>query len=107
MLFRTILFPCLAVGGLAFAASEPSLAQTNRSFPACPSQQGVDQVVGSQGRFVPPDCRQLTITRVQSGTTELCVLNFEPSGDPGFLDQLRRAAVPTQWWVSCENLARR
>ncbi len=61
----------------------------------------------AQGRFVPPDCRQLTITRVQSGTTELCVLNFEPSGDPGFLDQLRRAAVPTQWWVSCENLARR
>src|SRR5688572_4562745 len=106
MLFRS-LFLCAALGGLPFAAAWPSLAQTDRSFPACPSQQGVEQVVGSQGRFVPSDCRQLTITRVQSGTTELCVLNFEPGGDPGFLDKLRSAAVPTQWWVSCENLARR
>jgi hypothetical protein len=84
MLFRPTLFAYVAFG-LAFAAAGSSLAQTDRSFPACPSQQGVEQVVGSQGRFVPSDCRQLTITRVQSGTAELCVLNFEPGGDPGFL----------------------
>jgi hypothetical protein len=106
MLFRPSLFS-LAFFGLGFSAAGPSFAQTERAFPACPSQQGVEQVVGSQGRFVPSDCRQLTITRVQSGTTELCVLNFEPGGDPGFLDKLRSAAVPTQWWVSCDNLARR
>jgi hypothetical protein len=85
----------------------PSLAQTDRSFPACPSQQTLEQVVGSQGRFAPADCRQLTITMVRSGTTELCVLNFEAGADPGFLERLRSAAVPSQWWVSCDNLTRR
>ena len=88
-------------------AASPALAQTDRSFPACPSQQTLEQVTGSQARFVPEDCRQLTITRVQSGAAELCVLNFGTDGDPGFLEQMKRAAVPHQWWVACENLSRR
>lgn len=93
---------------IALSGAGPCLAQTAaRSFAACPSEQGAEQVVGSQGRFVPGDCRQLTITRVQSGAMQLCVLDFEPGGDAGLLDQLRRAAVPTQWWVACDNLARR
>ena len=92
---------------VAAAAVRPAFAEADRSFPACPTQQEIEQVIGSQGRFVPSDCRQLTITRIQSGTTEVCVLNFEPGGDPGFLDRLRQAAVPTQWWVPCDNLTRR
>jgi hypothetical protein len=56
MLFRPGLIS-LAVLGLALSVAGPSAAQTDRSFPACPSQQGVEQVVGSQGGFVPKDCR--------------------------------------------------
>ncbi len=87
--------------------ASPAVGQTDRSFPACPSQQTLEQVVGSQGRFVPDDCRKLTITPVQSGANQLCVLDFARDSDPGFLEQLKRAAVPHQWWVSCENLSQR
>jgi hypothetical protein len=89
------------------ATAAPTASQTDRSFTACPTQQKLEQVTGSDGKFVPDDCRKLTVTRVRSGAAELCVLDFETSGDKSFIDQLRSAAVPTQWWVSCENLSRR
>jgi hypothetical protein len=103
---RFVLLPTFIAASLLAAASVP-LAQTDRSFPACPTQQKLEQVTGSEGKFVPEDCRKLTVTRVRSGTSELCVLDFETSGDKTFIDRLRSAAVPTQWWVSCENLSRR
>ena len=96
-----------AVIAIAFAVATPAIAQGERSFTACPSQQKMEQVVGSQNRFNPEDCRKLTITRVQSGATELCVLDFAREADAGFLDQLKRAAVPQQWWVACDDLSRR
>jgi hypothetical protein len=92
---------------LIIASTGSTLGQTDRSFPACPSQRKLEQVIGSKGQFVPGDCRKLTVTRVQSGSTETCVLDFESSGDPSFIDRLRSAAVPTQWWVSCDDLSRR
>ena len=102
MLFRT--FTAAAV--LILVATSASVAQTDRSFPACPSQDQMQQVIGSGGKYVPEDCRRLTVTRIRSGTTDFCLLDFETSGDPGFLDKLRSAAVPTKWWVACENLGR-
>jgi hypothetical protein len=91
----------------ALVAASSAVAQGDRSFTACPSQHKLEQVVGSQNRFTPDDCRRLTITRVQSGKTELCVLDFGRDADAGFLDQLKRAAVPQQWWVTCDDLSRR
>ena len=95
------------LAALAFAAATSAVAQGDRSFTACPSQQKIEQVTGSQNRYVAEDCRKLTITRVQSGATELCVMDFGRDADAGFLDQLKRAAVPHQWWVSCDDLSRR
>ena len=102
MLFR----PFAAAAALMCAGVGASLAQTDRSFPACPSQDKMQQVLGSNGKYVPDDCRKLTVTRIRSGNTDFCLLDFETFGDPGFLDKLRSAAVPTQWWVACENLGR-
>jgi hypothetical protein len=92
---------------LLLVATGPATSQEDRSFPACPSQQELQQVTGSKGRFVPEDCRKLTVTRIRAEGGEVCVLDFETSGDPTFIDRLRSAAVPTQWWVSCDDLARR
>ncbi len=89
------------------ASAAPAFAQAERSFTVCPTQQEMEQVVGSQNRFAPDDCRKLTITRVRSGSAELCVLDFGRSGDAGFIDKLKRAAVPQQWWVVCDDLSRR
>jgi len=93
---------------LAFivAVASPAVAQTDRSFPACPTQQQVEQAIGSKEQFVPDECRKLTVTRIQSGSTDVCVLDFEKSGDRTFIDRLRSAAVPTQWWVACNELLR-
>jgi hypothetical protein len=98
--------PVLALAG-ALACAASAVAEEKRAFAACPSQQQLEQVMGSNGQFVPGDCRELTITRIQTGSREVCVLDFESSGDANFLDRLRSAAVPTQWWVACENLTRR
>jgi hypothetical protein len=97
------------IAAIAFAAAITSTAsaQTDRSFQACPSQQTLQQVIGSENRFIPDDCPKLTITRIKTNGTEVCVLDFGRDGDPGFLDQLKRAAIPQQWWVSCSDLDRR
>lgn len=95
----------LAMLVLALTGLSAAHAQGDRSFPACPSQQELEQVIGSDGKFTPEACRDLTVTKVKSGKAEICVLDFEPGGDPGFVERLRSAAVPTQWWVSCQNLS--
>ena len=82
-------------------------AQEQKAFPACPSQQELEQSLGSNGRFVPDKCRQLSITKVQSARGDVCVLNFESGKDPGILDRLADATIPTQWWVACESLQAR
>jgi hypothetical protein len=90
-------------------ATALSVAFTSQAaaFPACPTQQQLEQVRGSDGKYIPDDCRELSIVRVTAGGKELCVLDFENRGDPTFLDRLRNAAVSTKWWVACENLSKR
>ena len=92
---------------ILLASACPAFAQDERSFIVCPTQQELEQVVGSQNRFTPDDCRRMTITRVRSGAAELCVLDFARNGDAGLLDKLRQAAAPQQWWVACDELSRR
>jgi hypothetical protein len=84
-------------------AVTPGLAQAQSSFPACPSQQKIEQVVGSKGQFVPDECRHLKITRVRSGGTELCILDFRSGTNPGILDNIADATLPTQWWIACDD----
>lgn len=70
---------------------------------ACPSQAKMEQVIQSQGKFLPDDCRMLTVTRLDSPTGPLCVLDL--SGDnAGILGTLRDAVARTQWWVPCASL---
>jgi hypothetical protein len=79
------------------------LANAQESMIVCPSQQELEQVLQSDESFIPDDCRELTITRVDSPAGSLCVMDFR-ARDPGMLDQLTEAAVTTQWWVSCDDL---
>jgi hypothetical protein len=93
----------LALLALPLAVASPAVAQT--SFPACPSQQDLEQVIGSDGELLPDGCRMLTVTPVESPSGELCMIEFE-APDPGVLDTLADAAVPTRWWVECADLER-
>ena len=97
----------IATGTLLILGAGLAEAQTDRTFPACPSQQELEQTLGSGGRFIPESCRRLSITTVQTGKGDVCVLDFGSGKDPGILDRLADATVPTQWWVACDNLKAR
>jgi hypothetical protein len=88
---------------LAASASSPAFAQL--SFPACESQQEIEQVIQSQGELMPEGCRTVTITAVDTPAGELCVLVFEQE-DPGVVGAITQAAVPTQWWVAGADIER-
>ena len=93
------------IAALVVMTLSPAFAQDDRSFPACETQQQIEQFLGSNGQYVPSDCRKLTITKIQSAGKDVCVLDFETAGDRTFLDRLRNAAVPTKWWVECTRLS--
>lgn len=78
-------------------------AHAQQSIIVCPSQQELEQVLQSDTEFVPEDCHELTIARVESAAGVLCVMDFQ-SRDPGMIDQLTEAAITTQWWVRCDDL---
>ncbi|MEX2629191.1 MAG: hypothetical protein WD341_04570 [Tistlia sp.] len=84
---------------LAFAGT----ASAQESFPACQTQQALEQVMASDGSLMPDDCRELTVTEVRSDSGRLCVIDFAGAGE-GVLQQLRDAALPEQWWVRCDRL---
>jgi hypothetical protein len=90
---------------VAFAGAASAQTATPQSFPACESQQELEQVLASDGQFMPDGCRQLSVTSLESDYGPLCVIDFEAAADPGLLDRLADAALPTQWWVLCENLS--
>ena len=97
----------LAAGTLLAMSAAIAEAQNEKTSTACPSQQELEQTLGSSGRFVPDTCRQLAITTVQTGKGDVCVLDFRAGKDPGILDRLADATVPTQWWVACDSLKAR
>lgn len=109
MLFGAFLFAPLW-GAQAIAQDAPGAAATQPAGDAgmvvCPSQQDLEQVLGSDGKFRPDGCRRLTITPVRSQNRELCVLRFRASGEQGLLDQLRDVAARSEWWTVCADLRR-
>lgn len=72
-------------------------------FKVCPSQEKVEQILQSNGSFVPDDCRTVTVTRVESPAGPICVLD-SGKDNPGVLGTIRDAITTTQWWTACANL---
>ena len=105
-----IRFATFAVASAAFAASAftPAMAQDAaapgpQSFPACQSQQDLEQILNSDGQLMPDGCRNISVTPVRSENGTLCVVDFSEAGQ-GVLEGLRDAAMPDQWWVQCDRL---
>ena len=94
--------PATAALALSVAVAAPATAQ--EAFPARQSQQSLEQIIASDGRLMPDDCRRLTVTAVRGDRGRLCVIDFSQAGG-GVLDRLREAALPAQWWVRCDRLA--
>ncbi|CAN5610106.1 hypothetical protein BH23PSE1_BH23PSE1_00930 [soil metagenome] len=96
--------PILASGAvLAVVLGVGAGAAAQDGFPACQSQQSIEQIIASGGELMPDDCQQLTVTAITSDHGPLCVIDFSGAG-AGILDTLRAAALPEQWWVRCESL---
>ncbi|MCT8269019.1 MULTISPECIES: hypothetical protein [Afifella] len=87
---------------IALTAAAPAAAQER--FPACQSQQSLQQIIGSNGELMPSDCRNLTITRLKSDSGSLCLIDFSNAGG-GVVQALRDAAMPEKWWVRCDQLS--
>ncbi|ESR22510.1 hypothetical protein [Lutibaculum baratangense] len=92
-----------ATAALLLVAIGTGHASAQEAFPACQSQQELEQVIGSDGQFMPDGCRNLTITAVETDGARLCVIDFATAGE-GVLNTLRDAALPEQWWVRCDRL---
>lgn len=84
-----------------FLAPLPAQAQSTMS--ACETEQDLQQILNSNGSYMPDNCRPLTISVVRSDNGPLCVIDFS-GGDDNFLQQLKDAAVPQKWWVKCSDL---
>ncbi|MCF1504811.1 hypothetical protein [Afifella sp. H1R] len=87
---------------ITLAIAAPAAAQER--FPACQSQQSLQQIIGSNGELMPSDCRNLTITRLESDSGSLCLIDFSNAGG-GVVQALRDAAMPEKWWVRCDQLS--
>jgi hypothetical protein len=94
----------IALALVAFTGAASAQTAPPQSFPVCESQQELEQVLASDGQFMPDGCRTLSVTSLQSEYGPICVIDFEAAADPGLLDRLTDATMPTQWWVLCENL---
>jgi hypothetical protein len=98
-MLRTVVIPL----ALTVSATAPALAQV--SFPACESQQEIEQIIQSQGELMPDGCRTITIIPVDSPAGQLCVIDIGED-DPGVIGEIAEAAVPTDWWVACADIER-
>lgn len=96
----------LGAATLALCAVSPSVAQTAATIDddpiACPSQQELEQAVGSAGEIRPDECTTIEISKLSSDGMDLCLIDF--GIDEGFLGRLRDVAMPSQWWVRCDDL---
>lgn len=83
--------------------SPVSVAAQDAADPvACPSQQDLEQLMSSNGDIRPEDCTVIDVSKLSSDGQELCLIDF--GVDEGFLGRLREVAMPSQWWVRCDDL---
>lgn len=78
-------------------------ANAREAIVACQSQQELEQLISSDGRILPDGCRNISITPLDSGGEQLCLIDFS-AGDEGIVSQLREVAVNEAWWVRCGDL---
>ncbi len=74
----------------------PAAAQT--TLVACDTQQRLEQVISSEGQFMPEGCRDVTATRIESQVGEICVIRFPTEGITG-------AITGNEWWIRCDDLS--
>lgn len=90
--------PLLVVLGVL---AMPAAAQ--ETLTGCQSQRSLEQVISSDSKLMPDDCRVLKVTPVDTDRGRLCVVDLSSSQD-GVLQQLRDVAAAQQWWVRCDAL---
>jgi hypothetical protein len=97
----------LLLAGLAMApgfAPEMAQAQSQTAqLPLCPSEDKAAQIVQSRGGYMPEDCRMATITRFDTPSGPICLLDFGQDRG-GIFGELRNAVTTTKWWTACPNL---
>ncbi|MDZ5697549.1 hypothetical protein [Chelativorans sp. M5D2P16] len=94
---RSILF------GIVALAMTSAAAVAQGSIPACPEQQQLEQVLGSNGDIMPEGCRNVNISVLESDGDRLCMVDLSGSGE-GVVEQLREAAVDQRWWMRCQDV---
>lgn len=94
---------CSAALSAPVLAQEQSPDMAPDAIVACPSQQELEQVIGSSGEVRSEECTTIDVSHLTGAGSELCLIDF--GLDQGFLGRLRDAAFPTQWWVRCDQLA--
>jgi hypothetical protein len=98
--------PLLAAGLFLLAGLAPGavLAQSQvAQLPLCPSEDKAAQILQSRGAYLPEGCRKATITRFDSPSGPICLLDFGQDGG-GIFGELKGAVVTTKWWTACPNL---
>lgn len=93
----------IPIAALVIFVAVPDSVTAASTLRACQSQQSLQQIIDSKGSLKPEDCRELTVTPVDTGNERLCVLSFSSAGSD-ILQKLRDAALPDQWWVRCDSL---
>lgn len=107
---RTLHFPGLRTGiaaaTLAFAMSVmvPQQSAAEEAFVICDEQRALEQVLASNGDFMPDNCRMLRLSTLDTDQGRLCVAEFDETEDPGLVDRLTEAALPDTWWMRCADL---
>lgn len=98
-------FSRMFAAGLLLGAACPLAARAANpvQIEVCPSQQKAEQFAGSQGKFTPDGCRIFTVTRVESQSGAMCVMDLNPDKQ-GVLASIVDATMPTQWWTACTNI---
>jgi hypothetical protein len=98
--------PILAAGLSLLAGFAPGMARAQSQverLPLCPSEDKAAQIVQSRGGYMPEDCRVATITRFDTPSGPICLLDFGQDRG-GIFGELKNAVTATKWWTACPNL---
>lgn len=95
-----------ALGMVALmGALAPQPAAAQEAFVVCDEQRMLEQVLASDGDFMPDGCRVMRLSALDTDQGRLCVMEFDESDDPGLMDRLTDAALPDTWWMRCADIS--
>lgn len=103
-------FPRLGAGiaaatlAIAMSALAPHQAAAEEPFVVCDEQPALEQFLASDGDFMPDGCRVMRLSTLDTDHGRICVMEFDESDDPGLMDRLTDAALPSTWWMRCADL---